>query len=244
MPHHEDNDFSAPSQTHTFSALLFDMDGTLIDSTSAIEKYWHGIGKEISVDPATILQTSHGRRSIDVLSILAPHLATWDYVCEMEARVPKNFGSDAVEIPGARGLLAELEAHGAPWAIVTSGTRGLVTGWLDVMGLAHPEFLVSAEEVKVGKPDPACYRLGAQRLGKEGVDGSKVLVLEDAPAGVRAGKAAGFKVVALATSHGVGQLKEAGADWIVEDMRSVGFRGFEGKNGVVSIEIKNALVQG
>ena len=253
MPHQEEHNFSAPPEVHNFAALLFDMDGTIIDSTPAIVKYWMQLGKEINVPGETILETSHGRRSIDVLGILAPELATWEFVCRREGQIPVDFADDAVEVPGSRDLLAKLESAGAPWAIVTSGTRPLVTGWLGVMKLAHPEFMVTAEEVAKGKPDPACYRLGAKRLGlnddesngeREGkrVDPSQLLVLEDAPAGVRAGKAAGYRVVALATTHAVSQLREAGADWIVRDMRSVTLNHWDAKTGVVGIEIKDALV--
>ena len=110
------------------------------------------------------------------------------------------------------------------------------------MALAHPRFLVSAEDVANGKPDPACYRLGAERLGLGSVEGERVLVLEDAPAGVRAGKAAGYMVVALATTHGVEVLREAGADWIVRDMRSVVLEGLDGKGRSASVRISDALV--
>lgn len=161
-------------------------------------------------------------------------------VCAAEGAIPKKWGHDAVEIPGSRSILESLEHASAPWAIVTSGTQPLVTGWLEVMGLAHPKHLVSAEQVAKGKPDPACYKLGAERLG---VKSNDVLVLEDAPAGVRAGKAAGYKVVALATTHTVQQLQEAGADWIVYDMRSVTMKDFDQKTGKVVISIKDALVQ-
>ncbi|KAI7116692.1 hypothetical protein KC324_g18983, partial [Hortaea werneckii] len=123
--------FTAPASTHDFSALLFDMDGTIFDSTPAIVKYWMNMGKEIGVPGEKILETSHGRRSIDMLAILAPEKANWDFVCEAEGRIPKEYGADAVEIPGSRNLLESLEKAGAPWAIVTSGTRPLVPGWLD-----------------------------------------------------------------------------------------------------------------
>ena len=73
-------------------------------------------------------------------------------VSHMESLVPTQFGQDAIEIPGARRLLASLDSVNAPWAIVTSGTRSLVNGWLDVMKLAHPKHVVTAEDVKQGKP--------------------------------------------------------------------------------------------
>ncbi|KAF2153070.1 HAD-like protein [Myriangium duriaei CBS 260.36] len=234
--------FSAPEEMHTFSALLFDMDGTIIDSTSAIEKYWHGIGAEIGVDPVTILETSHGRRSIDTLAILCPKLANWDYICRAEGAVPKEHGGDAVEIPGARALLDALNASSVPWAIVTSGTRPLVQGWIDVLSLSQPKHLITAEQVERGKPDPAAYLLGAKRLGMSPSAKSEVLVLEDAPSGIRSGKAAGFHVVALATSHSVAQLQEAGADWIVRDMRSVELAGWDAQTGQARIRFRDALL--
>lgn len=144
----------------------------------------------------------------------------------MEGLIPKKYGSDAVEIPGARNLLNALAQAHAPWAVVTSGTRALVDGWLDVLKLARPQNLVVAEDVKVGKPDPQCYLLGRSQLGLS--DNASVLVIEDAPSGIRAGKAAGFQVLALATTHDIAQLKEAGADWIVEDLRSLKLRKVEG----------------
>lgn len=133
-------------------------------------------------------------------------------------------------------MLAALQSSGAKWGVVTSGTRALIDGWLNVLGLPHPEMLVVAEDVELGKPDPRCYLLGRKKLG---IESSSVLVLEDAPSGIKAGKAAGFKVIALATTHKLEQLKEAGADWIVEDLRSVSVKGVV--DGRVQIEIRNAL---
>jgi glycerol-1-phosphatase len=160
-------------------------------------------------------------------------------VSEIEGIIPERYGADAKEVPGARQLLEDLKRVSAPWAIVTSGTRQLVTGWLNVMKLAHPAHLVTAEDVTQGKPDPSCYALGRDKLGL--AKNATVLVLEDAPAGVRSGKAAGFRVVGLATSHTVDQLREAGADWIVRDMRSVKFKGWEKELGAVVIEISGAV---
>lgn len=162
---------------------------------------------------------------------------------QIESQIPQKYGADAVEIPGSRALLADLEKAEAKWAIVTSGTRGLISGWLDIMKLAHPQNLIAAEDVKNGKPDPEGYLLGFRRLGlADGEDERSAVVFEDAPAGVRAGKAAGFKVVALATTHTVKQLREAGADWIVRDMRSVSLKSLDKKTGKTTVEISNALV--
>ncbi|CAK7228940.1 DL-glycerol-3-phosphatase [Sporothrix bragantina] len=211
--------YTGPSVQVAFDGFLFDMDGTIIDSTDAVVKHWHTVGNEIGVDPEVILETSHGRRSIDILKILAPEKANWEYVCDMEGRLPKLYGADAVEIPGARTLLDELRAQNAPWAIVTSGTQPLVNGWLGVLDLPKPEHLISAESVANGKPDPTCYNLGREALELTG--DHNVLVLEDSPAGIQAGKDAGCKVLGLVTSHTAEQVAKAEPDWIVQDLTSV-----------------------
>jgi len=131
-------------------------------------------------------------------------------VKHMEGLLPKNYGADVVEIPGARDLLDSVVRAAVPWAIVTSGTTPLVTGWLDVLKFPLPEHLVVAEDVENGKPDPQCYLMGKEKLALEDGEG-EVLVLEDSPAGIAAGKAAGCKVLAVVTSHTVACC-EAGLD--------------------------------
>jgi glycerol 3-phosphatase-1 len=162
-------------------------------------------------------------------------------VSHVEGLIPKEFGQDAVEIRGSRALLDDLEEQAVPWSIVTSGTRPLVSGWLDVMKLAHPKNLVTAEDVSNGKPDPACYQKGAKKLGLQEKEPS-IMVFEDAPAGVRSGKAAGFVVVGLHTTHTLEQLVEAGADYIVQDMRSITLKSWDKTTGQGEIQITNALV--
>lgn len=162
----------------------------------------------------------------------------------MEGRIPRLYGPSAVEIPGARSLLDALIARHVPWAIVTSGTVQLVTGWLHVLGLPEPAELITAESVADGKPDPSCYLLGRQRLGLTDTEkggASRVLVLEDSPAGIRAGKAAGCEVLGLATSHTVEQVVGAGPDWVVKDLESV--RVIGSVDGMVTLEISNALAR-
>ena len=153
----------------------------------------------------------------------------------VEQIIPEKYAADAVELPGSRELLSSLEAAKAPWLVVTSGTRGLVEAWFKVMGLPYPKNLVSAEDVKIGKPDPTCYRLGTERLGLD--PEAAMLVLEDAPAGIRAGKAAGYKVVGLTTTHSSEQVKEAGADWVLKDLSSVRYMDRDEKTGAVKIEL-------
>lgn len=158
----------------------------------------------------------------------------------MEGRLPKLYGKDAVEIPGARALLDTLIREKAPWAIVTSGTEPLVGGWLEALGLPQPEHLVTAESVENGKPDPTCYSMGREKLGLQDVD-RQVLVLEDSPAGIKAGKDAGCKVIGLVTSHTVDQVVGANPDWVVKDLDSV--RVVQSNKGVVTLEITNALTR-
>jgi len=161
-------------------------------------------------------------------------------VSYMEGQIPTLYGSSAVEVPGARSLLEKLIAASSPWTIVTSGTTPLVTGWLKILGLPTPQHLVVAEDVEKGKPDPRCYRMGLEKLGLVGQE-ADVLVLEDSPAGIRAGRDAGCKVLGVVTSHTVEQVIAAGPDWIVKDLSSV--RLVSGDGGKVTLEIRDALVR-
>lgn len=168
----------------------------------------------------------------------------------MESIIPAKYGSDAREIPGARSLLDSLNDAGVPWAIVTSGSRALVTGWINSLDLPRPphlnghDGLVTAEDVQDGKPDPACYALGCDRLfpgAAERGDEIPVLVLEDAPAGIFAGHSAGCRVVGLATSHAVTQLKPTPAEWIVKDLESVKVLDYDEERKRARIEISGRL---
>lgn len=155
----------------------------------------------------------------------------------MEGKLPVLYGDDAVEIPGARVLLRSVTEHNIPWAIVTSGTSPLVTGWMKVLNMTIPEHLIAAEDVQDGKPDPTCYLMGKQKLGIQ--DPANVLVLEDSPAGIQAGKAAGCRVLAVVTSHTAEQVAAAEPDWIVKDLESVKI--IQGSEKGVELEISNIL---
>ena len=173
------------------------------------------------------------------ISSLDPILTVLSHadISTIEGRIPTEFGSSATEVPGSRSLLTTLDLNGAKWGIVTSGTRELITCWIERFMLPHPEVFVAAEDVEIGKPDPQGYLLGRRRLGLE--ESTSILVLEDAPAGIKAGKAAGFKVLAVQTSHSLEKLRDAGPDWIVEDLRSVTVKVVSNRR--VQIEIKNAF---
>lgn len=156
----------------------------------------------------------------------------------MEGQIPKLYGPDASEIPGARDVLRSVTEQHIPWAIVTSGTSPLVTGWMNVLNMPLPEHLVVAEDVQEGKPDPTCYLMGKEKLGLQ--NAADVLVLEDSPAGIKAGKAAGCRVLAVVTSHTAEQVIAAEPDWIVKDLRSL--RIIQGSDKGVELEISNLLV--
>lgn len=193
-----------------FDALLFDIDGTLVDSTPAVERIWHAWGRERGIDPERILAVSHGRRAADTIRDFLPAEEVADGVRLLQELEAKDTDG-VVALPATQELLAELPAR--RWAAVTSGDAPLMRRRLSMSGLPIPEVLVGAEDVEQGKPDPSGYLQAAQRLG---VPIENCLVIEDAPAGIRAGRSAGATVLGTATSHPAGALGEA--DDVVEDL--------------------------
>lgn len=199
-----------------YGAVLVDLDGTLIDSSAPVRRAWaafadrHGLGVE------EVLHFASGRPSRETARELAP-----DADNALEARLLEDAEVSDTEgliaLPGAAALLAAAPPRGplAALAIVTSCSRRLAEVRLRGAGLPVPEVMVCADDVCAGKPDPECYLLGARRLG---VAPAECVVLEDAPAGVRAGRAAGMDVIALRTAHGDDELTAAGATVIVDDL--------------------------
>ncbi|KAI5310492.1 hypothetical protein KEM55_006365 [Ascosphaera atra] len=232
--------FSAAPQTLSFDGFLFDFDGTIVDSTEAIIKFWHRLGKEQGLDAKAILHYSHGRRTIEVLQKVWPEAATMEKTIELEGSIPRDFGDSCKILPGAQDLLNALNANNCPWTVVTSGTYAMAGGWMQRLNLAKPKNLVVAEDVTHGKPHPEPYLMGQKKLGFE-AGNSQFCVFEDAPSGIEAGKKAGMTVIALATTHTVDRLKEAGADVIVRDLASVVFQKFE--DGKIVVEVRDALTE-
>jgi len=191
--------------------LLFDMDGVLVDSTAAVARVWATWAREHGLDPESVVKIAHGRPSISTIRELLPHA---DH--EAEDRQVERMEIEDVEgivaLPGAEELLRALPPN--KYAIVTSATRPLAEVRLRAAGLQVPENLVTARDVQRGKPNPHPYLMGARILGVAPVE---CVVIEDAPSGIRAGRAAGARVVALRTTAGDAELQDAGADWIVDD---------------------------
>jgi mannitol-1-/sugar-/sorbitol-6-phosphatase len=187
------------------SAVVFDLDGVLVDSTGYVEQQWRrwAASKGLSVEP--FLRVCHGRRALETIRLAAPHL---DAEAEVAAFAPEDEDEVAGQVlgpvDGAPRLLETLPA--GSWAVATSGTRAVATDRLRRAGLPIPGVLICAEDVLRGKPSPDVYLLAAAGLG---VVPKECLVVEDAPAGVEAARAAGMGVVALTTTH---RPEELGAD--------------------------------
>ncbi|WP_393916713.1 HAD-IA family hydrolase [Halostreptopolyspora alba] len=193
-------------------ALLFDMDGTLVDSTWAVEDAWAQWALEYEV-PAERLAgvMGHGIPAGQIAERLLPRAQVPEAVARIE-RLEIDRVAGLVVLPGVRELVATLDD--GVWAVVTSCTRPLAEARLRATGLSAP-VLVTADDVSRGKPDPEPFVLGARMLG---VPASRCVVFEDAPAGLAAGRAAGAATVGVATTHVDSELD---ADVVVPGLCSV-----------------------
>ncbi len=196
-------------------ALLFDLDGVLIDSTPAVARVWHRWAVEHGFDPETVVHLAHGRPSRITIRELLPNSDINREDREVERREMEDL-EGVVLLPGAGQLLKSLPPE--RWTIATSCTRALAEVRLRAAGLPIPKAMITASDVKIGKPDPEPYLEAAAGLGFAASD---CIVVEDAPAGVRAGKAAGARVIAFLTTMIRRSLEDAGADWIVRDCADI-----------------------
>ncbi|MGJ5817817.1 HAD-IA family hydrolase [Paludibaculum fermentans] len=177
--------------TYDCDAILFDLDGTLVDSHLVVVRYWQRFADQHGIDVNRILAVSHGRRTAETIHMFAPEIDATAAALEFN-RAEELDTDGVVPIPAAAALLAGLPRES--WTIVTSCPRKLAEVRLQAAGLPVPAGMVTSEEVVNGKPDPYCFLLGAERLG---VPPERCLVFEDAPAGVQAGRAAGMQVIQI-----------------------------------------------
>ena len=199
------------------AAALFDMDGTLVDSTAVVEAIWRGFCRDHRVDEAVLVPWSHGRRTSDTVRHFLPGVPDDELgaiIAEYELR-EQNTMTGIVEVPGARTLLESIEL---PWAVVTSAPRELAVRRMRAAGLPEAPVLVPADEIERGKPDPEGYLRAAGLLG---VDVRECVVFEDAEPGVLSALGSGARVVV------VGRLDSEVTSGlpVVPDLTSVHVRG-------------------
>ena len=181
--------------TISCAAILFDLDGVLVDSTRAVDREWRAWARRKGVDGDAIMAIAHGVRTIEVIRQVAPHLDA-----ESEARIIENEEAHdregVVVMPGAVELVRSIPER--RWGVVTSGSRLLASARLRFCGLPVPRVLITADDVSNGKPHPEPYLKGAERLGILPKD---CLVIEDAPAGIQSAQAGGMKVLAITSTY-------------------------------------------
>lgn len=179
-----------------FGAFLLDMDGTVLNSIAAAERIWSAWAVRHGVNVETFLPTIHGARAIDTINRLnLPGVNAEEQAAFITAAEIEDVDG-IVEIPGAAAFLNKLPAD--RWAMVTSAPRDLAVRRMAAAGIPEPAVMITAEDVKAGKPDPAGYLLAAKRLGLEPAE---CLIFEDATVGIQAAEAAGASLMIITTTH-------------------------------------------
>jgi sugar-phosphatase len=207
--------------------MLFDLDGVLIDSTNCVERHWREWAEKNGLDTKKILEISHGLRNIDTMRLIAPQL-------DVETEAKQFAANEAVDttgvvaVSGALNIIESLE--GASWAIVTSCSAELAVARMTAAQLPMPPLIVTGDDVSHGKPDPEPYLLAARRLG---TDAENCIVVEDAPAGVQAGKRAGMRVIGVATTTSAEDLLAAGAEVVISRLDVLSIRKEAGGAGLL-----------
>jgi mannitol-1-/sugar-/sorbitol-6-phosphatase len=197
------------------AALLFDMDGVLINSTPAVTRVWRRWALEHGFNSEEVVARAHGRPSLTTVRECLPNADHEAENREVERREIEDL-EGVIPLPGALELLASLPQD--RWTIVTSCTRPLAEVRIRAAGLPLPKQLITSNDIIHGKPHPDPYLKGASVLG---FPAANCIVVEDVPAGVRAGKAAGAKVIGFTTTVGEAALQDAGADWILNNCADI-----------------------
>jgi sugar-phosphatase len=197
----------------TCQAILFDLDGVLVDSRKCIEFIWSRWAVQRGLDAAVILRAAHGRRTSETLREIMPDLDIESEVATLDRMEEEETGG-ILPIPGAADLLRSLPAE--RWAIVTSGSSAVATLRMRIGGIPSPSVFITAQDVRHGKPSPEGYLTAAYKLG---FDPAQCLVIEDTPAGVASGKDAGMKVIAIPGTYPPEKL--SGADMLAVSLSAL-----------------------
>lgn len=206
------------------AAILFDLDGVLVDSTGSVARQWAMWAEEQNIDPQEVVAIAHGVRTIEIVRRLAPRLDAEVEVRRLEKREANDHEGVSV-MPGAADLLKSIPKE--RWCVVTSGTRYLATSRLRLGNLPIPKVLVSADDVTKGKPDPQPYLMGAKLLAMKPTE---CLVIEDAPAGITAAHAGGMKVIAITSTYPASGLSEA--DAVIQNLAQIRVKTLDGAAGL------------
>jgi len=204
------------------SALLFDLDGVLIDSTPAVTRVWQQWALEHGFDPEEVVARVHGRPSLTTIREYLPNADHAAENREIERREMQDTDG-IVTLAGARTLLLQLPEE--RWTIATSCTRPLAEVRLRAAGLPVPECIVTSTDVMMGKPHPEPFLMAAIKVG---FPATECVVVEDVPAGVRAGKAAGARVIGFRTTVEEAELRGAGADFVVNNCGDISLVHYSG----------------
>ena len=191
--------------TFRCAAILFDLDGVLVDSTGSVDRQWRAWARSQTIDEEKVMAIAHGVRAVEVMRAVAPHLDAEAEVRKLEKREAADHDGVSV-MPGAVHLVRSIPD--GRWGVVTSGSRHLATARLRLAGIPVPAVMVTADDVTNGKPHPEPYLKGAELLG---FNAEECLVIEDAPAGIRSSHAGGMKVIALTSTYAAAALAEADA---------------------------------
>ncbi len=218
-------------KTFDCAAILFDLDGVLVDSTRSVSRQWGRWAEERGLDPERVVEIAHGVRTIEIVRKLAPQLDAAAEVFRIEKREAEDQEGVSV-MPGAAELLKSIPE--GRWCVVTSGTRYLATARLKLARLPIPQVLVAADDVVKGKPDPEPYRMGAKLLG---MNVAECLVVEDAPAGVVAAHAAGMKAIGITSTYPASALHEAEA--VIQKLASI--KVSSASTGDLAVEVESLV---
>jgi sugar-phosphatase len=215
-------------------AILFDLDGVLVNSAELVERTWRVWAARHQLDAEKVIAVAHGRRTIETVRIVAPHLSVDAEVAALESS--EIITSEGVyEIPGARELLEMLPSE--RWAVVTSGIRAVAEFRIRHTGLPMPSVMICADDISRGKPDPEGYLAAAMRLGQPPKD---CIVIEDAPAGIEAAHNGGMRAIAVAATYPAAQL--SAADLVVERLADLTSIVWDGEQGVIEVTGRPAPV--